>query len=58
MTVHDRALLDRQMEATETRIDHVLYELYGLTGEETGVVESSFDPHARDNDAPPDREPE
>jgi hypothetical protein len=46
------------MEATETRIDHVLYELYGLTGEETGVVESSFDPHARDNDAPPDREPE
>ncbi len=30
----------RQIEATDRQIDHLVYELYGLTEGEIGVVES------------------
>jgi hypothetical protein len=36
---HDKTLLQRQIEATDTAIDKLVYELYGLTEEEIAVVE-------------------
>jgi hypothetical protein len=35
----DKDLYQRQIEATDRRIDGLVYELYGLTEEEIGVVE-------------------
>jgi len=34
-----RTMLQRQIEAADRQIDALVYELYGLTGEEIGVVE-------------------
>jgi len=36
---HDRELLQRQIGATDAAIDALVYELYGLTLEEIGIVE-------------------
>ena len=36
---HDRERLRRQIEATDREIDALVYELYGLTGEEIRLVE-------------------
>jgi len=36
---HEKTLLSRQVEATDAAIDKLVYELYGLTEEEIGVVE-------------------
>ena len=36
---HDRALYQRQIDATDREIDKLVYELYGLTEEEIGVIE-------------------
>lgn len=38
---HEKTLLQRQVEATDAAIDKLVYELYGLTEEEIGVVEGS-----------------
>ena len=35
----DKDLYQRQIEATDRQVDALVYELYGLTGEEIGVVE-------------------
>ena len=35
----DKELYQRQIEATDRRIDGPVYALYGLTEEEVGVVE-------------------
>jgi hypothetical protein len=35
----DKKLYQRQIEATDLEIDALLYELYGLTGEEIAIVE-------------------
>ena len=40
-TAHDKTLLQRQIEATDRQIDHLVYELYGLTEEEIKIVEGS-----------------
>ena len=40
-TPHDEIALKRQIEATDRQIDALVYELYGLTEEEIGVVEGS-----------------
>ncbi|MFA6333361.1 MAG: hypothetical protein WCX22_10435 [Methanoregula sp.] len=37
---HEKELLARQVEATDASIDKLVYELYGLTEEEIGIVES------------------
>jgi hypothetical protein len=39
----DRAVirLSRQIEHTDAEIDRLVYELYGLTGEETALVEGA-----------------
>ncbi len=37
-TPNDKAMLQRQIEATDDRIDDLVYELYGLTDEEIAVV--------------------
>jgi hypothetical protein len=37
----ERTMLSRQIEATDGAIDKLVYELYGLTGEEIAVVEMS-----------------
>ncbi len=37
----DKALLDRQIEATDRQIDRLVYELYELTAEEIGIVEGA-----------------
>ncbi|MEN6611651.1 MAG: TaqI-like C-terminal specificity domain-containing protein [Methanoregulaceae archaeon] len=36
---HDKTLLQRQIEATDAAIDKLVYELYGLTEDEIGIVE-------------------
>jgi hypothetical protein len=41
-TDHKRALLERQIEATDREIDRLVYQLYGLTDEEITVVENSI----------------
>ena len=35
----DRELYERQIEGTDREIDALVYELYGLTEEETAIVE-------------------
>jgi len=35
----DKELYQRQIEATDRQIDALVYELYGLTEEEVGIVE-------------------
>jgi hypothetical protein len=37
---HERTLLARRIEATDRQIDRLVYELYGLTEEEIGMVEA------------------
>ena len=39
-TAHERTALERQIEHTDSEIDRLVYELYGLTGEEIALVES------------------
>ena len=34
-----KTMLQRQIEATDQQIDQLVYELYGLTEEEIGIVE-------------------
>jgi len=38
-TGHERTLLERQIASTDDEIDHLVYELYGLTDEEIAVAE-------------------
>jgi type I restriction-modification system DNA methylase subunit len=38
-TDHEKTSLQRQIEATDRQIDKLVYELYGLTEEEIGIVE-------------------
>jgi hypothetical protein len=38
---HEKTVLSRQIEATDTAIDKLVYELYGLTEEEIKVVEEA-----------------
>ena len=39
----DKALYQRQIESTDRQIDALVYELYGLTKEEIGIVEGRLD---------------
>lgn len=36
---HDRTVIERQIAATDEEIDHLVYELYGLTKDEIAIVE-------------------
>ncbi len=38
-SVHDRDAYQQQIDATDREIDRLVYELYGLSEEEIGVVE-------------------
>ena len=38
-TDHEKTALQRQIDATDQQIDRLVYELYGLTEEEKGIVE-------------------
>ncbi|MCX6866715.1 MAG: hypothetical protein NTV46_10955 [Verrucomicrobia bacterium] len=40
-TPHEQTALDRQIAATDTRIDRLVYDLYGLTEEEIKLVEGT-----------------
>ena len=40
-TGHDKITLQRQLNATDTQIDRLVYELYELTDEEIAIVEGS-----------------
>lgn len=40
-TAHDRNVLQRQIDATDREIDQLVYDLYGLTGDEIALVEAS-----------------
>ncbi|HQM38428.1 MAG: hypothetical protein PHY81_04410 [Candidatus Bipolaricaulis anaerobius] len=40
-TEHEKTGLQRQIAATDHQIDHLMYELYGLTEEEIRVVEEA-----------------
>jgi len=38
-TPHEQTSLQNQIAATDRQIDRLVYELYGLTEEEIGIVE-------------------
>jgi hypothetical protein len=38
---HEKNLIEGQIEATDTQIDALVYELYGLTEEEIRIVENA-----------------
>ena len=38
---HNKAVLQRQIDATDRQIDQLVYELYDLTEEEIKIVEES-----------------
>ena len=38
-TPHEQTALERQIAAKDRQIDALVYELYGLTEEEIGIVE-------------------
>ncbi len=40
-TPFDRKALERQIAATDTQIDQLVYDLYGLTAEERAIVEAA-----------------
>ena len=40
-TPQEKTALERQIAATDTQIDRLVYELYGLTGDEIKIVEST-----------------
>jgi len=40
-TAHERAVLERQVEANDQEINRLVYELYGLTDEEIRIVEEA-----------------
>jgi hypothetical protein len=40
-TPHEKTALPRRIEATDGQIDALVYELYGLTEEEIGIVEAA-----------------
>jgi len=40
-TDHEKSLIQRQIDATDKQIDQLVYELYGLTGEEIRIVEEA-----------------
>ena len=40
-TDHDKTLLQRQITSTDHQIDQLVYELYGLSDEEIGIVEGN-----------------
>ncbi|MGR3296309.1 MAG: TaqI-like C-terminal specificity domain-containing protein, partial [Candidatus Bathyanammoxibius sp.] len=40
-TEHDKTVLKRQIDSTDTQIDNLVYELYGLTKKEIAIVEES-----------------
>ncbi len=43
-TPHERTRLERQIAATDQRIDRLVYDLYGLTEEEIKIVEGEGSP--------------
>ena len=40
-TDHDKTLLQRQIAATDNQIDNLVYELYGFSDDEIGIVEGA-----------------
>lgn len=38
-TDYDKTIIQRQIDSTDRQIDQLVYELYGLTGEEIKIVE-------------------
>ena len=40
-TDHEKSLIQRQIDATDKRIDQLVYELYGLTDTEIKIVEEA-----------------
>ncbi len=48
-TGHDRTLIGRQIEATDRQIDRLVYELYGLTEDEIGIVEGTASERINDS---------
>ena len=40
-TPHEQTVLQAQIDATDRQIDRLVYELYGLTEEEIGIVETA-----------------
>ena len=37
----DKTRIERQIDATDKQIDHLVYNLYGLTEEEIAIVEDA-----------------
>jgi len=42
---HEKTAIQRQIDATDRRIDKLVYELYDLTDEEIHIVEEATDPN-------------
>ena len=57
-TPQEQTALERQIAATDTQIDRLVYDLYGLTGEEIAIVEGRAQPEMPDVPATAAAEPE
>jgi hypothetical protein len=40
-TAHEKTVIQQQIDAGDRRIDRLVYELYGLTDDEIGIVEEA-----------------
>lgn len=40
-TACEKTIIQRQIEAADSQIDRLVYELYGLTDKEIGIVEAT-----------------
>ena len=40
-TYHDKRVIERQIKADDDEIDRLVYELYGLSEDEVGIVEGA-----------------
>jgi hypothetical protein len=40
-TTHDKTVLQRQIKTTDRQVDQLAYDLYGLTEEESRIVEEA-----------------
>lgn len=40
---HEKTVIQRQIDATDQRIDHLVYDLYDLTEDEIQIVEANVE---------------
>jgi len=55
-TPHDKERIPREIDTADEQIDHLVYELYGLTDAEIRIVEEATTPKATEDESEADQE--